>query len=311
MSYSSDCKNSLCGVQNLRSCCVLTELSALFETMGSLSLLGRGQVSVSFTGYHLGVCRRVYSLLNSHLGMKPQLHYLDDSHFGGRRKCVLTLGPVLSPRFLQLMGMARVEEGGLKIVASAPHITFTRLCCMKSYLRGIFLGGGTVTAPQHGYHLELPIFSPLSQDHIAKSLQRLGVTIHLSSRGESRFFLISTSEGVSGLLTAMGCGSEVIALENVRLGREIMARTTRMVNCDNANARKTAAAADAALRGIALLRESGRLDALPAELREIALLRLQNPGATLTELGEMLVPPKSKATVLRRLRQVVQAAEGK
>jgi DNA-binding protein WhiA len=45
-------------------------------------------------------------------------------------------------------------------------------------------------------------------------------------------------------------------------------------------------------------------DALPADLAEVAALRLAHPDASLAELGALLDPPRSKGAVLARLRRL-------
>ena len=45
-------------------------------------------------------------------------------------------------------------------------------------------------------------------------------------------------------------------------------------------------------------------DGLPADLAEVATLRLAHPDASLAELGAMLDPPRSKGGVLGRLRRI-------
>ena len=60
---------------------------------------------------------------------------------------------------------------------------------------------------------------------------------------------------------------------------------------------------------ISLIEEKVGLDALPAQLREIAKLRLDNPESSLTELGEMLDPKVGKSGVNHRLRKIGEFAE--
>ena len=68
MSFSSDCKKELCLLNPEKPCCRMSELSALYMTLGSLNLLGRGKLSVQFTGESMAVARRVYTLLQKGLG---------------------------------------------------------------------------------------------------------------------------------------------------------------------------------------------------------------------------------------------------
>lgn len=48
---------------------------------------------------------------------------------------------------------------------------------------------------------------------------------------------------------------------------------------------------------------------LPQKLQDIAMVRLDNPDASLQELGEMLDPPLGKSGVNHRLRKICQIAD--
>ena len=48
---------------------------------------------------------------------------------------------------------------------------------------------------------------------------------------------------------------------------------------------------------------------LPEKLQDIALVRIDNPDASLQELGEMLNPPLGKSGVNHRLRKICQIAD--
>ena len=156
MSFSSDCKKELALVKPEKNCCLLSELCGLYVSMGSLSLLGRGQVNVQFSGESLAVCRRAYTLLVQTLRLTPQIHYVTHARFGGTRKCMLTLGPIQSPVLLCSLGMMEKDDDGYHLKATEPKLHLTRQCCMRAFLRGMMMGGGTITNPEQGYHLEIP-----------------------------------------------------------------------------------------------------------------------------------------------------------
>ena len=98
MSFSSDCKEELCRLPLEKSCCRLSELSALYMTLGSLSLLGRGQVNVQFSVESPAIARRVFLLLQRSY-LTAQLHYVTHPASAGCA-CKLTLGPRQSPALL-------------------------------------------------------------------------------------------------------------------------------------------------------------------------------------------------------------------
>ena len=67
---------------------------------------------------------------------------------------------------------------------------------------------------------------------------------------------------------------------------------------------KTVNAARRQIEDIEYIEKTKGLKYLSASLRELAELRLEEPDANLTELGEMLNPPVSKSGVNHRLRKI-------
>ena len=87
--------------------------------------------------------------------------------------------------------------------------------------------------------------------------------------------------------------------------KELRNEANRRSNCDQANIDKALAASEKQTAAIRQLRDDGRFDIMPEKLKEIAELRLENPDATLVELGEMLDPPLKKAGVNSRLKRIM------
>ncbi len=83
----------------------------------------------------------------------------------------------------------------------------------------------------------------------------------------------------------------------------------RRVNCETANISKTVNAAARQIEDIEYLRDHYGLQKLPAALKEMALVRLENPDAPLKELGEYLDPPVGKSGVNHRLRKLSELAD--
>lgn len=82
----------------------------------------------------------------------------------------------------------------------------------------------------------------------------------------------------------------------------------RRANCDQANAARCSRAAARQIRAIEKLQGSGGWDRLSGTLTEIAELRLDNPSATIAELGQLADPPLGKSAVNHRLRRLVALA---
>ena len=74
------------------------------------------------------------------------------------------------------------------------------------------------------------------------------------------------------------------------------------------SARALAERAGAYREAYRALEEAGELDKLPGKLRETALLRRENPEATLQELAAMLNPPITKSAINHRMRKLLELA---
>ena len=70
---------------------------------------------------------------------------------------------------------------------------------------------------------------------------------------------------------------------------------------------KNATVLNYGIRG-ATLQKEGKFESLSESLKEIALIRLENPDASLTELGQMLKNPIGKSGVSHRLNKINQIA---
>ena len=310
MSFSSDMKKELAIVKPEKDCCGLSELCGLYQSMGSLSLLGRGKVNVQFTNESLAVCRRAYTLLVQTLRLTPQIHYVSNARFGGTRKCVLTLGPIQSPVLMHALGMMdKKPDNTYSFRSTTPRMSLTRQCCMKAYLRGVMLGGGTMSNPEQGYHLELPCRDSDMQAMMAKSMQRVGLPIKLGARRDHTFLYLKQIEQIVDFLTAVGAHHSVMEIEDLRVKRQVMGTVNRAMNCDSANLQKQMAASQSQIDSIRLMRDEGILATLPPSLQEIAHVRLENPDATLTELGALLDPPIGKSGVNHRMRRLLSYAK--
>ena len=71
---------------------------------------------------------------------------------------------------------------------------------------------------------------------------------------------------------------------------------------------KTLKAAEKQLSWIRKIQETKGLAFLPDKLREVAVLRLENPEATLQELADMMDPPMKKSGLNNRFRKIEELA---
>lgn len=126
-----------------------------------------------------------------------------------------------------------------------------------------------------------------------------------------KVFVVYVKEGsqIVDILNIMEAHVSLMDLENVRILKEMRNTVNRKVNCETANINKTVSAALKQIEDITYLRDTIGLGKLPAGLKETALARLENPEASLKELGELLSPPVGKSGVNHRLRKLGELAD--
>ena len=138
-----------------RDCCILSELSAITQTSGSLGFLGGGRFSVTYQVENAALARRIFRMLKEGLALSPKLHVVEHSRLGGRRTCVLTVEEGDARRLLEVLDMMEIgPDGTSTLKRTVPRPQLNRQCCRKAYLRGAFLGAGSMTSPEKNYHLE-------------------------------------------------------------------------------------------------------------------------------------------------------------
>ena len=76
MSFSLNVKDELCRLPLGKTCCMLSELTALYRTNGSLSFHGMGRVQVQYRTENPTVARRIFRLLRTRMNITPRLHYV-------------------------------------------------------------------------------------------------------------------------------------------------------------------------------------------------------------------------------------------
>ena len=55
--------------------------------------------------------------------------------------------------------------------------------------------------------------------------------------------------------------------------------------------------------------DSGKIDSLPTDLKETAILRIENDQLSLTDLGKLMNPPVSKSGIRHRLERILELTD--
>lgn len=306
MSYTQDVKEELMRPTDQKHCCMLSEISALTQMLGTLSLRGGGRVRVVYRVENAQLAKRIFLLLKIRLEITPTLQFTRQARFGGRRVCVLIVQEQDSTRLLLALRMLREGEGG-GLFRGAPRAAMSRKCCQGAFLRGAFLGGGSVSTPESAYRLEFALSSPDRAETLLAILRKCGIAASTIQRRGATVVYLTRGDDVSALLARIGAGRAVLAFENARIRRESRNQANRASNCDQANLVKQLDAAHRQFEYIRAYSLSKGLSGLPKPLQDVARLRLLNPDASIEQLGQMLAPPLGKSGVHHRLKKLMEA----
>ena len=309
MSFSSKVKEELLRQSLGKSCCSLSELSALTQTSGSLALRGAGRVQVTYRVESAALARRIFLLLRTRLDIVAKLHYVQNARLGGRRSCVLTLGDQDSQRLLlALHMMEQGEDGGVTLRRTAPRHPMTRQCCRRAFLRGAFLGAGSMTSPEKGYHFQWVADDEGLMKTIIRLLEKSDLPARTFERKGRQVVYLKGAQQIADALALMGASASVLDMENIRITKQMRADANRASNCDEHNSEKMLNAAEKQIDAIKLISIQRGLFTLPPGLQEIARLRLEHTSLSLTELGQLMTPPVGKSGVNHRMRRLMEVA---
>ena len=305
MITSEDVREELATIRPERDCDRRAELSALFHSAGSLHLRGAGDWALHLDLGSGAAARRAFALLRDS-GIRSEIRTYRRRAFDTATRYQLHVdGDAAALRVLVAAGVVDRRHGPL---ARPPRRVVGRSCCRAAYLRGAFLGAGSLSLGRSP-HLELRTTSPESAALLARLAHHEGVELAVAEREAHVVAYAKSWETIESLLALIGASETVLALEERAVVAETRSRANRLANADHANLVRTSRSARRQLAAVERLRAGDDLDALPDPLREAAELRLRHPTESLRELAARTDPPATKAAVHRRLRALEKLAE--
>ena len=288
MSFSSEVKKELSYQIPSARHCRLAELSAITAHSGHACEYVDGSGGTVFRTENPAAARKYFTLLRKTFNITPNVSARQNRNPSGSR--VFSVGSCAD---MTAVKTALVQNR----------------CCKRAYIRGAFLASGSISDPGKGYHLEFVCGSSGKAESLKAMLESFGVESRITIRKKNHVLYIKEGSAIADTLNIMEAHVSLMEFENIRVLKEMRNSVNRQVNCETANLNKTVSAAVKQIEDIRLIRDCVGLGSLPSNLAEIAVLRLEQPGASLKELGEMLDPPVGKSGVNHRLRKLSAIAE--
>ncbi|APF29047.1 TPA: DNA-binding protein WhiA [Clostridium botulinum] len=309
MSFSLKVKNEVCKHIEINKQEAIAELSAIMKVSGTL-LFTNKQFNFKITTENAAIARLVFKILKEHFGIHTEIMIKKNNSLKKNNIYIILISEEEGVKsLLKEVGIIKETINVFSLDYNIPKNIIECDECRRAYIRGAFLGGGSISNPEKTYHLE---FVTHNEDY-AKDLSNLINSYNLNSkvikRKNSYIIYLKEGEQIVDLLNIIGAHASLLELENVRIMKEMRNNVNRLVNCETANLSKTVNAAVRQVESIKFIEREIGLGRLPKNLRDVAELRIKYPDESLRELGKMLNPPVGKSGVNHRLRRIEKIAD--
>lgn len=309
MSFSGDIKEELSRQMNPARHCQIAELAALLSICGSIIITSRNEYRLKIHTENQAVARKVFTLIKKTFNIEADISIRRNINRQNSVYFVIVKKHQDALRILQATKLLEETVSEFDEVHIVNPIVIQQTCCKRAFLRGVFLAAGSVSDPTKSYHFEIVCNA---EEMAVQMVQLLSIfLIDAKIVARKKTFVVYVKEGsqIVDILNIMEAHISLMDLENVRILKEMRNTVNRKVNCETANINKTVSAAMKQIEDITYLKDTIGLGKLPEGLKETALARLENPEASLKELGELLSPPVGKSGVNHRLRRLGEIAD--
>ncbi len=257
-------------------------------------------------------------ILSSYPSAKTEIRE-ENIGFKQKTRIEMSIDPENGRQILSDLGIISFKKDSSFIISriGQKHITIESEA-KKDFLKGMFLGAGSVSIPEHinlsnfsnnmrsnGYHLQWCVNAKEQADYIGEILAEFDIISGQVQRNDEFVVYLKEADNISSVLGLMGAFKSVLVLENERAGREMRNLVNRQANCISANIDKSLASAKEQLDAIEKISQNIGIDALPQNLKEVALARLDNPEGTLSDILEMLETKISKGALSQRFKKII------
>ena len=181
--------------------------------------------------------------------------------------------------------------------------------CVQTFLRGVFLSNGNVNSPDKGHHLEIDLKTRVEADELSAFLAENGFDVKTSKRRNKSIVYFKDGDTIFGFLSFIGAQKSAFEFLETIIEMQVRNDCNRKSNFDTANIKKSTNSGVKHVKAIKYLLEHKIIDNMSDKLRYTAVLKLENPSLTLSELAEIHDPPITKSCVNHRLEKIVEKYE--
>ncbi len=302
MTFTQTIKSEILKIKNDKKCC---RRAMLYGMLLFSSWFEEGKIG--FSSENKELTDKARKLLDEFTGPENvQLYTTNNPEHTEYRVSVLGNDAKADAEFLRSLGYISGNTT-YKILFE----NFECDLCKAAFLRGAFLACASVVSPESSYHMEFVV----SRFNLSRELLRLlkicGFTGKYTKRNSHYVVYFKDSEAIVDLIAFIGAVNCSFDMTNYIIEKNIRNNCNRVANCEAANIKRTVSTAQKHIDAIRALMDSGHFLTLSNELRETALLRLENDDVSLSELSLLHNPPVTKSCVNHRLTKICDIWESK
>ncbi|MDE7425486.1 MAG: DNA-binding protein WhiA [Lachnospiraceae bacterium] len=305
MSFSREIKEELSKHIPTGRHCQIAEIAAIISLCGKISVNEKEQHFIKIVTENLTVARKYFMLIKEAFQGDIQIQVRRNRYLKRNRSYALIIrDSQMSMRILKATKLINQQGDIVEEMSIISNRVVQNTCCKRAFIRGAFLAAGSMSDPEKTYHFEIITTTEEKAAQLRDMIRFFDVDAKIVKR--KKYFVVYVKDGsqIVDVLNIMEAHKALMNLENVRILKEMRNSINRQVNCEAANISKTVTAASKQLEDILYIQNTVGFGDLSPGLKEIAKLRMEQPDASLKELGSMLSTPIGKSGVNHRLRKL-------
>ena len=310
MSFSSEVKNELSYQMSSARHCQIAELAAIISLCGKISISVKDTFAIRIHTENIAVARKCFTLLKKTFNIKTEISMRRNRSVDSNVYSVVVKEHDDARKVLEATKLINENNEICENLSIVNNMVIMQECCKRAFIRGAFLTTGSISDPEKFYLFEIVCATEAKAEQLQKIIKFFEIDAKIVERKKHFVVYIKEGSGIVDILNVMEAHVALMNLENVRILKEMRNSVNRKVNCETANLKKTVSASVKQIEDIKYIRDTVGLSTLSEGLEEMAMLRLDNPEASLKELGSMLNPPVGKSGVNHRLRKICDIADG-
>ena len=241
MSFSNNIKNELARLEVPSHCCQIAQLAGLVRMDGTILIGSHRRIQLELVTENAAVARMAFKSLKKLFQVETEITVSRRNRLKKNNIYIVRLPN--QEKINEVLNVLGLTKNGLMYNPGINERLVRKECCQRSYLRGVFLGAGSLSDPENSYHLELVTNSEEYSEALVELMSRFGLSPHISSRKNNLVVYLKDSEQIVDYLNIIGAHHALLDLENIRIQKDMRNQVNRLVNCETANLHKTVDAA--------------------------------------------------------------------